>query len=180
MKKLLNSTLISLCALLGGCASHGLPPVATVPQVDLPRFMGDWYVIACIPTAIETQAYNAIESYRLDEDGTIDTTFTFRKGGFDGPKKEYNPRGFVVENSGNALWGMQFILPIKADFRIAWLAPDYSSTVIARNARDYVWIMARTPTISDEHYKELTTFVESLGYDLKKLRKVPQQWEQAS
>ncbi|PKO91638.1 MAG: hypothetical protein CVU15_08445 [Betaproteobacteria bacterium HGW-Betaproteobacteria-1] len=180
MKKLLNSTLISLCALLGGCASHGLPPVATVPQVDLPRFMGDWYVIACIPTAIETQAYNAIESYRLDEDGTIDTTFTFRKGGFDGPKKEYNPRGFVVENSGNALWGMQFIWPIKADFRIAWLAPDYSSTVIARNARDYVWIMARTPTISDEHYKELTTFVESLGYDLKKLRKVPQQWEQAS
>lgn len=180
MKKLLNSTLISLCALLGGCASHGLPPVATVPQVDLPRFMGDWYVIACIPTAIETQAYNAIESYRLDEDGTIDTTFTFSKGGFDGPKKEYNPRGFVVENSGNALWGMQFIWPIKADFRIAWLAPDYSSTVIARNARDYVWIMARTPTISEEHYKELTTFVESLGYDLKKLRKVPQQWEQAS
>ncbi len=180
MKKLLTSTLISLCALLGGCASHGLPPVATVPQVDLLRFMGDWYVIACIPTAIETQAYNAIESYRLDEDGTIDTTFTFRKGGFDGPKKEYNPRGFVVENSGNARWGMQFIRPIKADFRIAWLAPDYSSTVIARNARDYVWIMARTPSISDEHYKELTTFVKSLGYDLKKLRKVPQQWEQAS
>lgn len=180
MKKLLNSSLLGLCALLGGCASHGLPPVSTVPQVDLPRFMGDWYVIACIPTAIETQAYNAIESYRLDEDGTIDTTFTFRKGGFDGPKKEYNPRGFVVENSGNALWGMQFIWPIKADFRIAWLAPDYSSTVIARNARDYVWIMARTPTISDEHYKELTTFVESLGYDLEKLRKVPQQWEQAS
>lgn len=180
MKKLFNSTLISLCALLGGCASNGLPPVATVPQVDLPRFMGDWYVIACIPTAIETQAYNAIESYRLDEDGSIDTTFTFYKGGFDGPKKEYNPRGFVIENSGNALWGMQFIWPIKADFRIAWLASDYSSTVIARNARDYVWIMARTPTISDEHYKELTTFVESLGYDLMKLRKVPQQWEQAS
>jgi apolipoprotein D and lipocalin family protein len=180
MKKLLKSTLISLCALLGGCASHGLPPVATVSQVDLPRFMGDWYVIACIPTAIETQAFNAVESYRLDEDGTIATTFTFRKGAFDGPEKEYNPRGFVVENSGNAIWGMQFIWPIKADFRIAWLAPDYSSTVIARNARDYVWIMARTPSISDEHYKELTTFVESLGYDLKKLRKVPQQWEQAS
>lgn len=179
MKNLLNTTLISLCALLGGCASNNLPPVDTVPQVDLPRFMGDWYVIACIPTAIETQAYNAIESYRLDEDGTIDTTFTFRKGGFDGPNKEYKPRGFVAENSGNALWGMQFIWPIKADFRIAWLAPDYSSTVIARNARDYVWIMARTPSISDEHYSELTTFVESLGYDLKKLRKVPQQWEPA-
>ena len=39
--------------------------------VDLDRFMGDWYVIANIPTAIETEAYNAIESYRLDDDGTI-------------------------------------------------------------------------------------------------------------
>ncbi len=180
MKKLLNSALVSLCALLGGCASNGLPPVVAVPQVDLQRFMGDWYVIACIPTAIETQAYNAIESYRLDSDGTIDTTFTFYKGGFDGPFKRYNPRGFVVENSGNAIWGMQFIWPVKADFRIAYLAPDYSSTVIARNARDYVWIMARTPTISDAHYEELTRFVESLGYDIAKLRKVPQQRDAAS
>jgi apolipoprotein D and lipocalin family protein len=179
MKKLLNSALVGICALLGGCASNGLPPVAAVPQVDLPRFMGDWYVIACIPTAIETQAYNAIESYRLDSDGTIATTFTFYKGGFDGPLKRYSPRGFVVENSGNAIWGMQFIWPIKADFRIAYLAPDYSSTVIARNARDYVWIMARTPNISDAHYEELTRFVASLGYDLTKLRKVPQQWDAA-
>jgi apolipoprotein D and lipocalin family protein len=177
MKKLVNSALIGLCALLGGCASSNLPPIATVPQVDLPKFMGDWYVIACIPTAIETQAFNAIESYKLDDDGTIATTFTFRKGAFDGPLKEYKPRGFVVENTGNALWGMQFIWPIKADFRIAYLAPDYSSTVIARNARDYVWIMARTPTISDAQYTALTDFVETLGYDMSKLRKVPQQWD---
>lgn len=179
MKKLFNSLLLSLCALLGGCASNNLPPIAPVSQVDLPRFMGDWYVIACIPTAIETEAYNAIESYKLDTDGTIATTFTFRKGSFDGPAKEYKPRGFVKNNTGNALWGMQFIWPIKADFRIAYLAPDYSATVIARNARDYVWIMARTPTISDAHYAELLTFVENLGYDISKMRKVPQQWDES-
>lgn len=179
MKKLFNSLLLSLCALLGGCASNNLPPIAPVSQVDLPRFMGDWYVIACIPTAIETEAYNAIESYKLDTDGTIATTFTFRKGAFDGPAKEYKPRGFVKENTGNALWGMQFIWPIKADFRIAYLDPDYSKTVIARNARDYVWIMARTPTISDESYAELLTFVKDLGYDISKMRKVPQQWDKS-
>ena len=180
MKKLLNSALLSLCALLGGCASSSLPPIAPVAQVDLPKFMGDWYVIACIPTAIETQAFNAIESYKLDEDGTIATTFTFRKGAFNGPAKEYNPRGFVKENTGNALWGMQFIWPIKADFRIAYLDPDYTTTVIARNARDYVWIMARTPTISDAQYTDLLKFVEDLGYDISKMRKVPQQWDTPS
>lgn len=177
MKKLFNSALLSLCAMLGGCASNNMPPVAPVAQVDLLRFMGDWYVIACIPTAIETEAFNAVESYELDEDGTIATRFTFRKGSFDGPVKEYKPRGFVKEDSGNALWGMQFIWPIKADYRIAYLSTDYISTVIARNARDYVWIMARTPEISDEQYLKLTEFVAGLGYDMSKLRKVPQKWD---
>ena len=177
MKKLFNSVMLSLCAMLGGCASNNLPPVAPVSQVDLPRFMGDWYVIACIPTAIETEAFNAVESYELDADGTIATTFTFRKGSFDGPEKKYEPRGFVKEGSGNALWGMQFIWPIKADYRIAYLSADYTTTVIARNARDYVWIMARTPEISDEQYLKLTGFVAGLGYDMSMLRKVPQKWD---
>ena len=63
-----------------GCQSATLPPLKTVANVDLPRFMGDWYVIANIPTFIEKGAHNAVESYRLDKDGTIATTFTFRAG----------------------------------------------------------------------------------------------------
>ena len=51
----------------------------TVDYVDIERFMGDWYVIANIPTFIEKEATNAIESYRLDKDGNIATTFTFFK-----------------------------------------------------------------------------------------------------
>lgn len=150
--------------------------IPIVKQVDLPRFMGNWYVIAAIPTAIETQSYNAIEHYKLDADGTIATTFTYYKGAFDGPLKTYKPRGFVVKDSGNALWGMQFIWPIKAEYRIAYLDRDYQHTIIARNARDYVWIMAREPQISDAKYLELTDFVAKLGYDTAKLRKVPQNW----
>jgi apolipoprotein D and lipocalin family protein len=162
-------------ALISGCASQNLPPVKPVPHVNLNQFMGDWYVIACIPTLIETEAYNAIESYQLEKDGSINTTFVFRKGGFDGPEKRYNPQGFVVENTGNAVWGMQFIWPFKSEFIIAYLDKDYTSTIIARNARDYVWIMARTPFINDSQYQELTKTVANHGYDVSKLRKVPHQ-----
>jgi len=84
--------------LLVGCQSAPLPPLQIVPQVDIPRFMGDWYVIAGIPTFLERDAYNAVESYRLDPDGSIATTFTFREGGFDGPEKRMTPRGFVSEH----------------------------------------------------------------------------------
>lgn len=160
-----------------GCATGGSDrPLATVARVDLDRFMGRWYVIASIPTFIERDAFNAVETYRLDADGSIATTFTFRAGGFDGPERRYEPRGFVRDRTSNAVWGMQFLWPIKADYRIAWLADDYSITIIAREARDYAWIMARTPSISDAAYATAVSFLEGQGYDVRQLRKVPQQW----
>jgi apolipoprotein D and lipocalin family protein len=151
-----------------------LKPIHTVEYVDLNRFMGDWYVIANIPTFIEKDAYKAIESYRLDDDGTVATTFRFNKGSLDGPLKEYHPRGFIRDRKSNAVWGMQFVWPFKAEYRIIFLADDYSKTVIGRSKRDYVWIMAREPAISDEEYDAILSFLQDQGYDIKKLQKVPQ------
>ena len=173
--KFRTSLLATMLLALGGCQSVALPPLAPLPRVDLERFMGDWYVIASIPTFIEKDAYNAIESYRLAGDGTIETTFTFRAGAFDGPLKRYTPRGFVMDRDSNAVWGMQFVWPIKADYRITDLAPDYSQVVIGREARDHVWIMARTPRIPEADYARLVARISAQGYDTSLLRKVPQQ-----
>lgn len=173
MRGLLSGLVLAL--LLAGCS--GMKPLDTVDRVDLERFMGDWYVIANIPTFIETDAYNAIERYALNEDGTVATTFIFREGGFDGEEKQYEPKGFPKAETDNAVWGMQFVWPIKADYRIAYLDEDYSVTIIGRNKRDYVWLMARTPEIPDERYAALVGMIEDMGYDTEKLRKVPQRWD---
>jgi len=175
MTSLKTSLFASLLA-LGGCQSVPLPPLASVPKVELDRFMGDWYVIASIPTFIEKGAHNAVESYRLDADGTIATTFTFRAGAFDGPEKRYTPRGFVLDRQSNAVWGMQFIWPIKAEYRIVYLNPEYTQTVIGRTARDYVWVMARTPEIPAADYARIVEFLGTQGYDASRIRKVPQRW----
>jgi len=152
-----------------------MEPLKAVDQVDLERFMGDWYVIANIPTSIEKGAHNAVETYRLDDDGTIATTFTFKKDGFDGELKTYTPRGFVRDES-NAIWGMQFIWPIKADYRIIYLDEAYAVTVIGRNKRDYVWIMARKPAIPEQEYTRILDMLGSVGYDVNKVQLVPQEW----
>lgn len=162
-----------LTSLLSACATHSKPHITTVEQVDLHQFMGDWYVIAAIPTFIETKSYNAIERYTLNQDGTINTTFTFNKGSLDGPIKTYNPKGYVVAGTGNALWGMQFIWPFKSQYKIAYLDAQYSQTIIARDARDYVWIMARSPDITNSEYEKLVQIVKNIGYDVTNLRKVP-------
>ncbi len=167
----LNTLLLSL--LLASCASVPKTPIPTVSQIDLPRFMGDWYVIASIPTFLEKEAYGAVESYKLNADGTIATTFTFHKGSLDGPVKTMKPRGFV-RDSTNAVWGMQFVWPVKAEYLIAYVSQGYTETIIARTARDYVWIMARTPTLPASEYQRLVDKVAALGYDTSKLRVVPQ------
>jgi len=162
--------------LLAGCSTVEHPPISTVAHVDLQRFMGDWYVIANIPTFVEKDAYNAVESYRLDADGTIATTFTFRKGGFEGERKRYQPRGFVLDPQTNAVWGMQFIWPFKGDFRIVYLSDDYSQTAIGRQKRDYVWIMARQPAIPESDYRRIVESLGREGYDIAQIRRVPQRW----
>jgi len=157
-----------------GCSSP--PPIQTAQQVDLQRFMGTWYVIANIPTFIETDAFNAMESYELNEDGTISTTIPFRAAGFDGDRKGYRPTGFVFDQESNAVWGMQFLWPFKADYRIVFVNDEYSQTIIGRRKRDYVWIMARTPTIAEKDYQRLLHIVSAQGYDSSQVQKVPQRW----
>jgi apolipoprotein D and lipocalin family protein len=164
---------------LSACQMSPAPTaITTAEHVDVGRFMGSWYVIASIPTFIERDAYNAVETYRRDDDGTIDTVFTFNKGAFDGPLKRYTPRGFVRDESG-AVWGMQFLWPIKADYRIVYVSEDYTRTIVGRQARDHVWIMAREPSLSSDEYASLLATVTREGYDVSKLRLVPQQTDRA-
>jgi len=57
----LFTALILIISLLTGCVEDGGEPMETVPYVDLERFMGDWYVVANIPTTIEKGAHNAVD-----------------------------------------------------------------------------------------------------------------------
>ena len=154
-------------------AKSAQAPMDTVGYVNLPRFMGDWYVIANIPTPFEKGAHNPVESYRLDKNGTIATTFSFNKDSFRGEEKQFSSRGFIKNKQTNATWGMQFIWPVKADYRVIYLDPDYQYTVVGRKARDYLWIMARNLEISDDKYKELVDFAVAAGYAADKIQRAP-------
>jgi apolipoprotein D and lipocalin family protein len=168
-----------VAAAVSSCRSE-LPPIVPVAPIDLSRFMGSWYVIAAIPTRFETNAYNAVETYRLLPNGTVDTNFRFRSGSFGGPVKTIHSTGFVRGGTGNAVWGVQVIWPIKAQYIVAYLKDDYSQVIVARDARDYTWIMARTPLIPPADYDALLTRVVNLGYSRAAIRKVPQAWPEAN
>ncbi|MES2488763.1 MAG: lipocalin family protein [Pseudomonadota bacterium] len=153
-------------------------PVPLVEKVDLPRFMGSWYVIAQITADSDRDAFNAVETYSINPDGSIGTVYRNRQGSFDGPEKVMTPVGYVTEGTGNALWGVRLYwwLPFKLEYRISYLAPDHSVTIIARSKRDYVWIMSRRPDMSAADLARYTALIGSWGYDTSKLLQVPQRW----
>lgn len=170
--------IISFFALAcNGDEEKAMEPMKTVPFVDIKLFMGDWFVIANIPTFIEKDATNAIESYKLNKKGEIETTFTFYQNGPNGLKKIYRPKGFIYNSKTNAEWRMQFIWPFKSPFLIIDLADDYSYTVIGVPNRKYVWIMAREPQLSDEIFSIITQKLAGIGYDISKIQKILQEWK---
>jgi apolipoprotein D and lipocalin family protein len=72
---------------------------------------------------------------------------------------------------------MQFIWPIKAEYRIVELDEHYQNTIIARNARDYVWLMSRQPMMPENEYQDYVSKIKAMGYDINKLVKIPQKWD---
>ncbi len=154
-----------------GAAAH--PPLATAASVDIERFMGAWCVVANIPTVMERDAFSAIETYTLNDDGTVTTHCSFNKGSYSGVKKTYTSTGYIDSRGNGAIWQMQLFGMIRADFRVVYVSDDYHYAIIGREKRDYVWILSRTSDLPPEDYFDLVRRVREQGYDTNRLRDVP-------
>jgi len=147
-----------------------------VDQVDLEKFMGDWYVIASIPTMFEKGAVNAVENYTWNEKGYVDVTFTYNQKRPDGKVKRMTQKGFIYDKDSNAEWRIQPLWPLRLGYLILDLAEDYNYTVIGVPNRKYLWIMAREPSLSDSVYQNILGRVKQQGYAISEIQKVPQIW----
>ncbi|MCR9090831.1 lipocalin family protein [Algiphilus sp.] len=175
-------TVVIVLALgLVACASapKDAPPLPRAENVDLERFMGDWYVIAHVPLPPEDEAFNAVERYALCADRRVETVFRYRDGGFEEKLKISRPTGYPGVEGDPAEWGMSFIWPFRAEFIIAWLDADYDSTIVARTRRDYAWLMHRAPEMPTEQKVEALARLEAMGYAPEDVRMVPQRWPEA-
>jgi apolipoprotein D and lipocalin family protein len=175
MKKLM---LICLALLLGACSTVKLPPLQTQAEVDLPRFMGRWYVIANIPYRAEKNKVGTYVEYRPRPDGRMDDLYFFQKRDFRAPVQQWSGVAWVVDTKTNARWLAQFIWPFKFDYLILATAPDYSWALVGHPGRDLAWVFARTPKMDDTLYQQLLAKLDAQKYDSTRLRRVPQSADQ--
>lgn len=149
-------------------------PLRTVQHVDLPRYMGDWRVIANIPYFAEKGCVDSIETYRLRPDGRIDNVFTSRKKSFDTPQSQVRALARVYDTQTNAEWRITFFKIITAKYLILDLDPAYCWTVVGHPSRNYGWIMARDKTLPDATYAGILNRLAAQSYDPARFEKVPQ------
>ena len=156
------------------CGCKTVSPPQTVKEVELDRFMGDWYVVASIPTRFEQGAHNALENYQMDDKGHINITFSFNKGAFDGPLKTYSSAAFVHNEDTFSEWRIQFIWALKFPYLIIYLEDNYLATAVATKDKKYLWLMSRSPQMPEDLYNEIIEVVEKQGFDTTKIIPVPQ------
>jgi apolipoprotein D and lipocalin family protein len=150
-------------------------PLRTVDHVDLPRYMGDWYVIANVPYFAEKNCMDSVESYALRDDGDIDNWFTCRKGSFDAPmKRKASALATVVDKTTNATWSVHFFKVISFKYLILDLDPNYQWVAIGHPSRDYGWVLSRSKTLPDATYQNILDRLAAQGYDIGKFKLVPQ------
>ncbi len=177
MKCLQTMTAATALAMLSLAACAETPdPIVPAQGIDLPRFMGRWYVIASIPTRFERGGQNAVETYSLNADGTICTWFRQRPGGIEEAVKLLHSTASVKPGSGNGEWRVRFFAFLSTQYLIGWLMPDYSQVMVVRDARDYLWYMARTPTVPADDFQAMLDRAKAMGYDAGRIEKVPQRW----
>jgi apolipoprotein D and lipocalin family protein len=166
--------LMLILALAGVAAADEKPPLATVSEVDLARYMGTWYEIAAFPQRFQKGCHCTTALYEMTDQGYVRVINSCRKDGPQGKLKTAKGKAFIVAGSGNAKLRVQFFWPFRGDYWIIDLAEDYSYAVVGAPNRDYLWILARTPVMDEVLYQEILARVKDKGFDIGRLRKTDQ------
>ena len=162
-----------------GCAPSttkrlGLPPLQAVDGIDLDRYVGRWYEIASYPQRFQEGCTGTTATYTLKADNEVEVLNECRKYALDGEPISATGVARVVNEQNNAELEVSFFWPFWGDYWIIDLGAEYDYAVIGQPSRDYLWILSRTPEMSEESYGAILERVVAKGYPLEPLQKTLQ------
>ena len=161
----------ALCAL--SFADTKPPELATVPRVDLTRYVGRWFEYSKYPNRFERDCDRDVTAhYTRLENGEIEVVNACTQA--DGKPKVSKGKAKVVDEHTNAKLKVTFFWPFYGDYWIIDLDPQYRWAVVGEPHRKYLWVLTRLPHMDAALYTEITARLAAKGYDPSKLVKVRQ------
>jgi len=164
--------LVLLGGLLGAAAGWAIarsnPPLETVPRVDLHRYIGRWYEIARYPNSFERKCDRDVTAqYSIKRNGDIRVVNSCITSSSSITRSTGTAK--IVDKSTNAKLKVTFFWPFYGKYWIIALGRDYDYAVVGEPSRKYLWILGRTPQMSDDLYQQLTAQLAEKAYDASKL-----------
>lgn len=159
---------ILLLSLAPSSFAEELPPVRTVPYVDLQRYMGKWYEIAAYPQSFQKDCVKSQAEYSLRDDGKVNVINSCILK--NGETKVAKGTAKVVDKASNSKLKVTFFWPFAGDYWIIDLGQDYEYVVVGAPDRDYLWILSRQPEMREAVYQRILRGIESQRFSLEPLK----------
>lgn len=169
MKRFILIIAMSLFSTLFCCAQKvDNSPITTA--FDLQKYLGPWYEIARFDHKFERGLTHCKALYTLQENGKVEVRNTGRKKG-----EETLALGKAKLTKTPTVLRVSFFGPFYADYRILMLGPDYDYALVGSKAAKYLWILSRTPKLTEEVKSAILAEATRRGYDISKLIWVEQE-----
>lgn len=152
-----------MVGLLAGCSELTVDN-SVVGELDLQRFLGTWYEIARFDHRFERGMEQTKANYVLRDDGDIDVLNTGIKDG-----ELQTAEGKAKLTDVPAVLRVSFFGPFYSDYRVMLVDSDYQYALIGSGSDEYLWILSRTPQLSDSIKTLILDEAQHRGYDTKQL-----------
>ena len=130
----------------------------------LDKYLGDWYEIARFDHRFERGISHSKANYSLTHDGRIVVLNSGIKNG-----KPKLAKGKTKFTDNPRILKAAFFLFFYGDYRIMMLDDNYQWALVGGSSDEYLWILSRTPVISESVRMAILSEATRRGYDTSKL-----------
>lgn len=155
-------------------------PLQTIATLEVPRYMGTWYEIAKFPNRFQSQCVSGTQaSYRMLEDGQLEVINRCRQASGEMAEAVGRARQIGAADSPRLkvrfapAW-LSFLPMVWGDYWVIDLDSAYQLVAVSEPNRDYLWILSRTPAVTEADYTALLHRLREQGLDLSRLERTQQ------
>ncbi|MGY3571766.1 lipocalin family protein [Vibrio paucivorans] len=165
MKKLFIAMLVLA---LTGCL--GMPQsVQPVSDFELNRYLGKWYEVVRLDHSFERGLTQVSAEYSLREDGGV----VVINRGFDEEKQEWKEaegKAYFVDEETKGYLKVSFFGPFYGSYVVFELEKNnYDYAFVSGPNNDYLWLLSRTPEVSQEVLDKFEAMSKANGFDVEQL-----------
>lgn len=152
----------------------------TVDSVDLKKYAGTWYEIGRLPMYFQRNCASDVTATYVEKTDSSGIKVINQCKAQDGSGITAEGLAKPADSTGSKL-KVTFLpswirwLPVgRADYWILAHDADYKTALVGTPDKDYLWLLARSPNVSQETYAKYRQIAQQQGYDLKEFKLTPQ------